>query len=115
VAHRPGQVGQLDALVVHKLDRLTRSLVDCIALPDWCKAHGKTVFSVSESLDFSSAWPDVAQLLVAKGGTGVLLPDPPVRRGWPDGTRTTRVGRAVIKVDYGTTGTAQTRSRGESK
>jgi DNA invertase Pin-like site-specific DNA recombinase len=41
--------------MVHKLDRLTRSLVDFIALLDWCKSHGKTVISVSESLDFSTA------------------------------------------------------------
>jgi DNA invertase Pin-like site-specific DNA recombinase len=51
----PAKIGQWDALAVHKLDRLTRSLVDFIALLDWCKAHGKTVISVSESLDFSTA------------------------------------------------------------
>lgn len=51
----PARIGQWDALTVHKLDRLTRSLVDFITLLDWCKTHGKTVISVSESLDFSTA------------------------------------------------------------
>ena len=51
----PDKVRRWDAIMVHKLDRLTRSLIDFIALLDWCKAHGKTFISVSESLDFSTA------------------------------------------------------------
>ena len=51
----PAKIGQWDALIVHKLDRLTRSMVDFIALLDWCRENGKTVISVSESFDFSTA------------------------------------------------------------
>src|SRR5262249_851307 len=38
---------------------------------------------------------------IAKAASGILVPDPTLRKGWPDGTRTTRVGSAVIKVDLG--------------
>jgi len=40
--------------MVHKLDRLSRSLIDFSTLIQWCQGSGKTVISVSESLDFST-------------------------------------------------------------
>jgi site-specific DNA recombinase len=44
----------VDVLMIAKLDRLSRSLADFVALLDWCKAHGKSIVSISESLDFST-------------------------------------------------------------
>jgi DNA invertase Pin-like site-specific DNA recombinase len=49
-----GRSGEWDAIVVHKLDRLTRSLAHLVELLEWCQARGKTIISVSESLDFST-------------------------------------------------------------
>jgi site-specific DNA recombinase len=48
-------VGQWDALMVTKLDRLTRSLRDFDDLRIWCDAHGKTIISVAESIDLSTS------------------------------------------------------------
>jgi DNA invertase Pin-like site-specific DNA recombinase len=50
----PDKVAAWDALVVARLDRLTRSLRDFVKLADWCNEHGKTVVSVSESLDLGT-------------------------------------------------------------
>jgi hypothetical protein len=47
---------------------------------------------------------------VAKAGTGVLVPDPVLIPGRKFGSRTTRVGRAVIKVDYGKLGELRDRA-----
>ena len=51
----PELVAQWDVLIIAKLDRLSRSLLDFGTLLKWCQAHGKTIISVAESLDFSSA------------------------------------------------------------
>ena len=51
----PGKIRQWDGLVVHKLDRLTRSLSDFADLVKWCQANGKTIVSISESLDLSTS------------------------------------------------------------
>lgn len=50
----PARVVQWDGLVVAKLDRLTRSLFDFQRLIQWCQANGKTIISVSESIDFGT-------------------------------------------------------------
>jgi site-specific DNA recombinase len=50
----PDKIAAYDALFAAKLDRLTRSLQDFVALAAWCGAHGKTLLSVSESLDLST-------------------------------------------------------------
>jgi site-specific DNA recombinase len=43
-----------DILIVAKLDRISRSLIDFAGLLEWCQARGKTIVSVSESLDFGT-------------------------------------------------------------
>jgi site-specific DNA recombinase len=63
-----GKSGEFDAIVVWKLDRLTRSLGDFIAMMSWCETRGKTIISVDESLDFSTPMGRMfAQLLVMFG------------------------------------------------
>jgi DNA invertase Pin-like site-specific DNA recombinase len=44
-----------DTLVVAKLDRLTRSVADFAAIMEWAKANGKTIVSIAESFDLSTA------------------------------------------------------------
>jgi site-specific DNA recombinase len=51
----PAKIMQWDVIMVTKLDRLSRSLLDFANLIKWCQAHGKTIISVAESLDFSTA------------------------------------------------------------
>ena len=51
----PDRIAQWDGLMVAKLDRLTRSLRDFDDLRMWCDQHGKTVISVSESIDLSTS------------------------------------------------------------
>ena len=51
----PAKIAQWDTLVVAKLDRLTRSLKDFDELVEWLDANGKTLVSVSESLDLSTS------------------------------------------------------------
>lgn len=45
---------QWDAIMVAKLDRLTRSLRDFDDFRQWCDTHGKVIISISESLDPST-------------------------------------------------------------
>ncbi len=49
-----GKVAQWDVLVVAKLDRVSRSLMDFASLLEWCQANGKAVVSVAEGLDFGT-------------------------------------------------------------
>ena len=51
----PERIALWDAVIVAKLDRLTRSIGDFADFIDWCDKHGKTIISVAENLDFSSA------------------------------------------------------------
>ena len=51
----PDKIAQWDTLVIAKLDRLTRSLKDFDELVEWLDANGKTLVSVSESLDLSTS------------------------------------------------------------
>ena len=51
----PGKISQWDGLMVHKLDRLTRSTSHLDTLVQWCREHGKTLISVSESIDIATA------------------------------------------------------------
>jgi site-specific DNA recombinase len=58
-------VGTWDTLVVAKLDRLTRSVADFAELMKWCTEHGKTIVSIAESFDLSTAAGRmVAQIMV---------------------------------------------------
>ena len=51
----PELIEQWDVLIVAKLDRLSRSIIDFGTLLKWCQDHGKTIISVAESLDFGTA------------------------------------------------------------
>jgi site-specific DNA recombinase len=51
----PELIAQWDVLIVAKLDRLSRSIIDFGTLLKWCQEHGKTIISVAESLDFGTA------------------------------------------------------------
>ena len=46
-------IGQWDTLVVSKLDRLSRSLVDFAMLIKWAEKHGKNIVSKAESIDLT--------------------------------------------------------------
>jgi DNA invertase Pin-like site-specific DNA recombinase len=52
----PDKIAQWDYLIVSKLDRLSRSLLDWQLLLQWCDKHGKAIVSVSEGIDFGSQW-----------------------------------------------------------
>jgi DNA invertase Pin-like site-specific DNA recombinase len=51
---RPPRLHQWDVLVVAKLDRVSRPLVDFANLLTWCQEHGKVLVSVAEGLDFGT-------------------------------------------------------------
>ena len=51
----PAKIALWDGLMVAKLDRLSRSLLDFALLLKWCEANGKTIISVSEGIDFSTS------------------------------------------------------------
>jgi site-specific DNA recombinase len=51
----PDLIAEWDVLIVAKLDRLTRSLKHFDELIAWLDQHGKTLVSVSESLDLSTS------------------------------------------------------------
>ena len=46
---------QWDAIMIPKLDRLTRSLRDFDDFRQWCDTNGKVIISISESLDLSTS------------------------------------------------------------
>jgi site-specific DNA recombinase len=49
------RTGDWDIIVVHKLDRLSRSLGHLNQFVTWCRDNGKILVSVSESIDMSTA------------------------------------------------------------
>jgi DNA invertase Pin-like site-specific DNA recombinase len=51
----PKLINTWDGIIVSKLDRLGRSVVDFASLLEWCRANNKTVISVAEHLDFGTA------------------------------------------------------------
>lgn len=51
----PGLIARWDALIVVKLDRLTRSVRHFGDLLDWCKAHGKNVISLDGEVNTDTA------------------------------------------------------------
>jgi DNA invertase Pin-like site-specific DNA recombinase len=51
----PKLINTWDGIIVSKLDRLGRSVVDFATLLEWCRANNKTVISVAQHLDFSTA------------------------------------------------------------
>jgi site-specific DNA recombinase len=50
----PERIAMWDAIIVAKLDRLSRSLLDFQKLLEWCATHGKTIISISEGFDLST-------------------------------------------------------------
>ena len=48
------RVSEFDGIIVAKLDRLSRSIVDFGKLLEWADRNGKVIISVAESLDFST-------------------------------------------------------------
>jgi DNA invertase Pin-like site-specific DNA recombinase len=50
----PAMICQWDALIVARLDRLTRSLFDFLKLWDWMKDHGKSLICIDPSLDMTT-------------------------------------------------------------
>lgn len=51
----PAKIAQWDRLIVTKLDRLSRSLIDLDRVVKWCQANNKTLVSIGESIDMSTA------------------------------------------------------------
>jgi site-specific DNA recombinase len=51
----PELIDSWDGIIVSKLDRLGRSVMDFGRLLEWCRANNKAVISVGEHLDFSQA------------------------------------------------------------
>jgi site-specific DNA recombinase len=51
----PELIDLWDVLVIAKLDRLSRSIMDFGNLLQWCRQNGKSIISVSESIDFSTS------------------------------------------------------------
>ena len=60
----PDRIGRYSGLITPKLDRLTRSLIGFAELVGWCEARGKTLISVAESLDLTTAAGLCADTLV---------------------------------------------------
>ena len=50
----PDKIAQWDGLIVAKIDRLSRSLLDFQVLLKWCDAHDKTVISIGEGFDLKA-------------------------------------------------------------
>lgn len=51
-----GKSDQWNRLIVHKLDRISRSVVDFGILVAWCQSHGKTLVVLDPMIDLSTAW-----------------------------------------------------------
>lgn len=52
---KDGRLGEWDGLIVAKLDRLTRSLLDFEMLIKWLEAHGKILVCLDPQIDLSTA------------------------------------------------------------
>jgi DNA invertase Pin-like site-specific DNA recombinase len=61
----PDKIAQWDALIVAKIDRLSRSLLDWAKFIEWCDDHGKEVISIDEGFDLGK---DVGRLVA-----GILI------------------------------------------
>jgi site-specific DNA recombinase len=59
------RLGEWDTLVVTKIDRLTRSLSDFLAVIAWCDANGKILVSIGDSFDLSTAYGRAAAKMIA--------------------------------------------------
>jgi site-specific DNA recombinase len=50
----PEKIAQWDVLAFTKIDRISRNLFDFVTLLKWADAHGKTLVSVTEGIDFGT-------------------------------------------------------------
>lgn len=61
------RLGEFDVLVVYRMDRIVRRLLDLADLIRWCQEHYVALVSASEAfLDLTSPFGDIIALLVAK-------------------------------------------------
>ena len=61
----PAKISQWDALIVSKLDRLSRSVRDFCELVEWLTEHGKKLVCLDPSIDLTSPWGEfMAQMIV---------------------------------------------------
>ena len=68
----PALICQWDALIVARLDRLTRSLFDFLRLWDWMKDHGKWLICLDPSLDMTTP-AGRARIALAAGSSPHLM------------------------------------------
>ena len=103
----PDKIKLWDTLIVAKLDRLTRSLLDFQKLLEWCAANNKTIISVSEGFDLSTPVGKlIANILVMfaefererMGERRSERAQADKARGWWGGGRT-KFGFTAVKVD----------------
>ncbi|OBL00876.1 hypothetical protein A5646_20520 [Mycobacterium sp. 1245499.0] len=61
------RLGEFDVLVVYRMDRIVRRLLDLADLIRWCQEHYVSLVSASEAfLDLTAPFGDIIALLVAK-------------------------------------------------
>lgn len=61
------RLGEFDVLVVYRMDRIVRRLLDLADLIRWCQGHSVALVSASEVfLDLTAPFGDIIALLVAK-------------------------------------------------
>ncbi|WP_083063999.1 recombinase family protein [Mycobacterium arosiense] len=61
------RLGEFDVLVVYRMDRIVRRLLDLADLIRWCQEHHVALVSASEAfLDLTAPFGDIVALLVAK-------------------------------------------------
>ncbi|MGV0603366.1 recombinase family protein [Mycolicibacterium sp. XJ1904] len=61
------RLGEFDVLVVFRMDRIVRRLLDLADLIRWCQTHSVALVSTSEAfLDLTAPFGDITALLVAK-------------------------------------------------
>jgi site-specific DNA recombinase len=103
----PDRIALWDVLMVVKLDRLTRSLLDFQRILQWCEANGKAIISLSEGFDLSTpVGKMIANILVMfaefererMGERRSERAQADKARGWFGGGRT-KYGFRAVKVD----------------
>jgi len=103
----PERIALWDYLIVAKLDRLSRSMLDFQKLLEWCKANGKTIVSISEGFDLSTPYGRMAANMlmmfaeferVRMGARRSERAQADKARGWFGGGRT-KYGFRAVKVD----------------
>lgn len=103
----PERIAQWDYIIVAKLDRLTRSILDFQLLLMWCAEHGKTIISIGEGFDLSTLMGKMAAnflIMFAEFERERMSErrseraQADIARGWWGGGRT-KYGFIPVKVD----------------